>query len=269
MLSMLFSSPMLRQAGRVLTAGRRSWTCGGSGGGATPQLQAPGHRDASSWRHGPWRVSLETFRDFNPWFLVMFWCKKKPWQVNSQRPGWSFFQWLIDSVTWKHQDESDCVARDPISKSGAWFCVQPGPGQMWILWCRLNQTHLPSRFQINPDKKGRKHYKWCRTVQCYIYIFCIWCIMMHYYYLCIYMFIVWWKGVVGIWFRRCEIPSGFMWVISIDSNQVIQSVEERRCQARQLEESWLFWDHLGLSVGSSTAIWFRHDMTPLKMSCKH
>ena len=52
-------------------------------------------------------------------------------------------------------------------------------------------------------------------------------------------------------------------------NQVIQSVEKRRCQAKQLEGSWLLWDHLGLSVGSSTTIWFRHDMTPLKTSCKH
>lgn len=83
--------------------------------------EAAGHRDASSWRHAfVWKLSWN-MRDFL-WFLVMF-LVPRPWQVNSRLPGWSFFQWLIDSVTWKHQDESDCVARELISKSGAWFCA--------------------------------------------------------------------------------------------------------------------------------------------------
>ena len=180
-------------------SGRRSWTCGGNGRGATPQLQGAEMKTSlGSLSHDVFfsvmldstvrRQDIEMLpaegthflgnlswnhSDFL-WFLVMF-LVPRPWQVNSRRPGWSFFQWLIDSVTWKHQDESDCVARELISKSGARFCAA---------WTWSNVDSLTGNIANDVEQ--------CNvTYTSHIHI------MYSMYCLC--MFIVWWKGVVGIY----------------------------------------------------------------------
>ena len=103
-------------------------------------------------------------------------------------------------MAWKDQDESDCVARELISKSVSWFFAAwswSNVDSLMLASNEVNQAHLPSRFQIRGGNITNDVGQ-CNDTYVYIYTLYTIYIMYSMFYLCIYMFIVGRKGVVGI-----------------------------------------------------------------------